>query len=250
MSIAFGGLAPHAAIERPVRSAIRHAVRTAIRIAIVLAIGPTIRRAIVAAIGLGLIGMTAANAGQAQSSNVETLVFLRHGEKPKGGFGQLDCQGLNRALALPAVIAAKFGKPDAIYAPDPGARKQDGDASYYYVRPLATIEPTAIQFGLPVATPYGFSEIDALGRTLVDPANRGRLIVVAWEHHEIEALVRAIVKANGGEAADVPSWESRDFDSLYVVKLDWASTPPRATFVREQEGLDGRSADCPCAALP
>ena len=209
-----------------------------------------LRRAIAAAIGLGLIGVTAANAGEARSSNVETLVFLRHGEKPKGGFGQLDCQGLNRALALPAVIAAKFGKPDAIYAPDPGARKQDGDASYYYVRPLATIEPTAIQFGLPVATPYGFSEIDALGRTLVDPANRGRLIVVAWEHHEIEALVRAIVKANGGEAADVPSWESRDFDSLYVVKLDWASTPPHATFVREQEGLDGRSADCPCAALP
>lgn len=246
MSIAFGDPAPHAAIERPVGSTIRQAVRAVIRIANVHAI----RRAIAAAIGLGLIGVTAANAGEARSSNVETLVFLRHGEKPKGGFGQLDCQGLNRALALPAVIAAKFGKPDAIYAPDPGARKQDGDASYYYVRPLATIEPTAIQFGLPVATPYGFSEIDALGRTLVDPANRGRLIVVAWEHHEIEALVRAIVKANGGEAADVPSWESRDFDSLYVVKLDWASTPPRATFVREQEGLDGRSADCPCAALP
>ena len=246
MSIAFGAPAPHAAIERPVGSTIRQAVRAVIRIANVHAI----RRAIAAAIGLGLIGVTAANAGEARRSNVETLVFLRHGEKPKGGFGQLDCQGLNRALALPAVIAAKFGKPDAIYAPDPGARKQDGDASYYYVRPLATIEPTAIQFGLPVATPYGFSEIDALGRTLVDPANRGRLIVVAWEHHEIEALVRAIVKANGGEAADVPSWESRDFDSLYVVKLDWASTPPRATFVREQEGLDGRSADCPCAALP
>lgn len=246
MSIAFGAPTPHAAIERPVGSTIRQAVRAVIRIANVHAL----RRAIAAAIGLGLIGVTAANAGEARSSNVETLVFLRHGEKPKGGFGQLDCQGLNRALALPAVIAAKFGKPDAIYAPDPGARKQDGDASYYYVRPLATIEPTAIQFGLPVATPYGFSEIDALGRTLVDPANRGRLIVVAWEHHEIEALVRAIVKANGGEAADVPSWESRDFDSLYVVKLDWASTPPRATFVHEQEGLDGRSADCPCAALP
>ena len=246
MSIAFGDPAPHAAIERPVGSTIRHAVRALIRIANVRAI----LRAIAAAIGLGLIGVTAANAGQARSSNVETLVFLRHGEKPKGGFGQLDCQGLNRALALPAVIAAKFGKPDAIYAPDPGARKQDGDASYYYVRPLATIEPTAIQFGLPVATPYGFSEIDALGRTLVDPANRGRLIVVAWEHHEIEALVRAIVKENGGEAADVTSGESHDFDSLYVVKLDWTSTPPRTTFVREQEGLDGRSADCPCAALP
>ncbi len=33
----------------------------------------------------------------------ETLVFVRHGEKPAQGYGQLNCQGLNRALALPAV---------------------------------------------------------------------------------------------------------------------------------------------------
>ena len=31
----------------------------------------------------------------------ETIVFMRHGEKPPEGLGQLDCQGLNRALALP-----------------------------------------------------------------------------------------------------------------------------------------------------
>lgn len=73
---------------------------------------------------------------------------------------RLNCQGLNRALALPAVIAAKFGKPDAIYAPDPGQQKDDSGHPYYYVRPLATIEPTAIQFQMPVQTPYGFAQID------------------------------------------------------------------------------------------
>jgi hypothetical protein len=36
---------------------------------------------------------------------VETIVLVRHGEKPDKGLGQLDCQGLNRALALPPVIA-------------------------------------------------------------------------------------------------------------------------------------------------
>jgi hypothetical protein len=43
---------------------------------------------------------------------VETIVLLRHGEKPEGGLGQLNCQGFNRALALPQVIAKEFGKSD------------------------------------------------------------------------------------------------------------------------------------------
>ncbi|HKN29694.1 MAG TPA: hypothetical protein VJY34_18125, partial [Roseiarcus sp.] len=41
----------------------------------------------------------------------ETIVFVRHGEKPAAGLGQLDCRGLNRSLELPAVINAMFGKP-------------------------------------------------------------------------------------------------------------------------------------------
>lgn len=30
----------------------------------------------------------------------QTLVFIRHGEKPDNDSGQLSCQGLNRALAI------------------------------------------------------------------------------------------------------------------------------------------------------
>lgn len=182
--------------------------------------------------------------------NVETLIFVRHGEKPPEGFGQLDCKGLNRALALPAVIAAKYGKPDAIYAPDPGEQKEDNGHSYYYVRPLATIEPTAIQFGMPIQTPYGYSKIDALQATLVDPQWRGRTVLVAWEHREIEALVRRVVAAHGGSASEVPRWESADFDSIYVVRIDWSGGAARARFSHEREGLDGRADDCPCAQLP
>ena len=50
---------------------------------------------------------------------VETIVLIRHGEKPDEGLGQLNCQGLNRALALPTVIAKTFGRPGAIFAPNP-----------------------------------------------------------------------------------------------------------------------------------
>jgi len=201
-------------------------------------------------IGGMCISALALPAAHAADGNRETLVFVRHGEKPAQGFGQLNCQGLNRALALPAVIAAKFGKPDAIYAPDPSQQKDDSGHPYYYVRPLATIEPTAIQFQMPVQTPYGFAQIDQLGTTLVNPANRDKLIVVAWEHKLIVKLLRQMLSAHGGNAADVPDWQSNDFDSIYVVRLDWQNGTPRASFRHDREGLDGRAADCPCAALP
>jgi hypothetical protein len=59
-------------------------------------------------------------------TDVETIVFLRHGEKPPGGLGQLTCQGLNRALALPPVLISKFGKADYIFAPDPAGKVTEG----------------------------------------------------------------------------------------------------------------------------
>lgn len=43
--------------------------------------------------------------------HAETVVLIRHGEKPVSGLGQLSCQGLNRALALPGVLMAKLGRP-------------------------------------------------------------------------------------------------------------------------------------------
>lgn len=215
--------------------------------------------ALAAASAWGLASSAAA-AEQSASPRQETLVFVRHGEKPAQGYGQLDCQGLNRALALPAVIAAKFGKPDAIYAPNPSRKKKDDGVLYDYIRPLMTIEPTAVQFGMPVDTTYGYSQIDALEHALVRPENAGRLIVTAWEHHEIEQLVRQVVGRYGDATQTVPRWESDDFDSIYVVKIEWPSasasasapddTTPRATFTRDREGLNGRAKDCPCAALP
>jgi len=216
----------------------------------VLSIGGLCAGALALPVAHAATATPATVATEKADGNIETLVFVRHGEKPAQGYGQLDCQGLNRALALPAVIAAKFGKPDAIYAPDPGQQKDDNGHPYYYVRPLATIEPTAVQFQMPVQTPYGFAQIDQLGNALVDPANHGKLIVIAWEHRLIEKLARQMMSAHGGNAADVPKWRSKDFDSIYIVRLDWQNGTPRASFKHDREGLDGRAADCPCAALP
>jgi hypothetical protein len=48
---------------------------------------------------------------QTSPASGETIVLIRHGEKPDSGLGQLTCKGLNRALALPALLIGRYGKP-------------------------------------------------------------------------------------------------------------------------------------------
>ncbi len=67
----------------------------------------------------------------------QTLVFLRHGEKPDGGLGQLNCQGLNRAIDLATLLPEKFGKANYVFAANPTRNVEEGelDNSYSYIRP-------------------------------------------------------------------------------------------------------------------
>jgi hypothetical protein len=182
----------------------------------------------------------------ADASADQTIVFMRHGEKPAQGLGQLTCQGLNRALALPQLLQTRFGTPTAIYAPDPGFVSKDKGIEYSYVRPLATIEPTAIRFGLPVHAGFGFRQIDLLQQDLLQPAYSSATVYVAWEHYFAQQAALHIVNAVGGDAQQVPPWADDDFDSLYVLRLKWQDGKPVAIrFERESEGLDHQSADCP-----
>ncbi|MBB3612179.1 hypothetical protein [Rhizobium sp. BK602] len=181
----------------------------------------------------------------AAETATQTIVFLRHGEKPEAGLGQLSCQGLNRALALPPVLTRLFGKPAAIFAPDPSKRKDDSGTSYDYIRPLATIEPTAIALGLPVDTSFGYEDIDDLKTALEKPEYRGKLIFVAWEHKQIVDLARQLMADNGGDAKAVPKWHGKDFDGLYVLRITRNGSSQSAAFERLTEGLDGQPETCP-----
>jgi hypothetical protein len=178
----------------------------------------------------------------------ETIAFLRHGEKPAEGLGQLDCRGLNRALKLPGALAGlfpapAFSKPAAIFAPDPSVEKEDDGAPYAYVRPLATIEPTAVALGMPVNTQFGYDDVKGLKKALERPDLHDALIVVAWEHKMADKAVRKLVEAHGGDPDAIPKWEKDDFDSVYVVTVDWARN--RATFEKKAEGLNGQPEACP-----
>ncbi len=174
----------------------------------------------------------------------ETIVFLRHGEKPSGGYGQLTCQGFNRSLALPLVLTSKFGQPYRLYAPSPAVKVTDTAGSFYYVRPLATIEPTAIKLGMPVNTKYGYNAISSLQTALISTGYANATIFVAWEHLQLVKLVQNIMNAYGGGVA-VPAWPSTDYDSLYVVRVNYVGHTVNAQFTRESEGLNGQPTACP-----
>ncbi len=206
--------------------------------------------------GLRILGFTAVAmaaavlpaAYAAKSSTTETIVIIRHGEKPEAGLGQINCQGLNRALALPAVVKSMFGRPDLLFAPNPSELKADKGHSYSYIRPLATIEPLAVSFGLPVNTSIGMSNIDALNAILETPAYRSALVFIAWEHNEIPVISRRLMSENGGDPAVVPDWDRQDFDSIYVIKITRDGGNTAVAFDRRHEGLNGQLMSCPTAA--
>lgn len=169
------------------------------------------------------------------AQNVRIIVFMRHGEKPQNGLGQLNCRGLNRSLALPAVLIRLFGRPDRIIAPNPSQLKDDDGQAYAYVRPLATIEPTAIANGLPVDTTIGYDDVDALVKALAPTDHKEYVTFVAWEHKKLVKAAKSLMKAAGGNPDDVPKWPGDDFDSLYVLKFPDNGGKPQ--FEHRSQGL-------------
>lgn len=179
------------------------------------------------------------------SDAAQTIVMMRHAEKPPQGLGQLTCRGLNRALALPGILLGRFGHPTAIFAPNPGIAKDDQGHSYNYIRPLATIEPTAIRAGLPVNTQWGFKDIASLENALLAPEMAEATVFVAWEHHLVRQAARDLLTKLGGDPAEVPKWDNDDFDTLYVVTVTGDGATRRASFRAERQGLDRLPDACP-----
>jgi hypothetical protein len=197
------------------------------------------RFGLVCAVILLVLGM-----GAATARAEETIVFLRHGEKPSGGYGQLTCQGFNRSLALPDVLLGKFGRPNILYAPNPATKIPDAAGNFYYDRPLATLEPLAVKLQMDIWSKYGYNDIASLQSSLITSSRDGKTIFVAWEHVYLAKVVQNIMNAYGG-GVSVPAWASGDYDSLYIVHVDYSSGSPRATFERAAEGLNGLSTSCP-----
>jgi hypothetical protein len=189
------------------------------------------------------------------SANDETIVLIRHGEKPSPALGQLSCKGLNRALALPEVLAV-YGKPTAIYAPNPSVQVKEGNDAedaprYSYVRPLITIEPYAIRIGMPVNTQIGYNELDKLQTAVLQPAYAHATVLIAWEHLQSVLFARQLLRQFGEDPSVVPKWLNSDYDTVYIFHLKEDSKgKQQLQFNLSHEGLDGRLSDaCPGPAL-
>ena len=192
-------------------------------------------------LGIGVLLVSLASASLRAE---ETIVFFRHGEKPSGGYGQLTCQGLNRALALPDVLIGRYGTPAYLYAPNPAVKISDPAGSFFYVRPLATIEPAAIRAVRSVNTNYGYNNIAGLQSVLIMSSKANSVLFVAWEHAYLVKAVQSIMDAYGG-GAPVPAWQTGDYDSLYVVRVTYTSSGITARFELDKEGLNGLTTSCP-----
>ena len=141
------------------------------------------------------------------------------------------------------MLLGKYGKPNYIFAPNP-AHKSDPD-KYFYVRPLVTIEPTAIRCGLPINTKFGFLEINGLEQELNKPEYHQATAFVAWEHSLLDVFAKEMVKNLGGDPAQVPNWPSADFDSIFVFKITRFGQHETISFSVDHEALNNLGDDCP-----
>ncbi|MGY2442950.1 histidine phosphatase family protein [Pseudomonas sp. SDO52101_S400] len=178
----------------------------------------------------------------------QTLIFLRHGEKPAGGLGQLNCQGLNRAIELSTLLPEKFGKADYVFAANPTRNVEEGelDNSYSYIRPLMTISPAAIKLGLPVNIEFSANDTSDLARELTADKYHNSTIYTAWSHGYLPELINKVAgKAVGEKQTITEDWASGDYDSLYVLTLTWHNGKASLQSHSYKQGLDNGKATCP-----
>lgn len=178
----------------------------------------------------------------------QTLIFLRHAEKPAGGLGQLNCQGLNRAIDLASLLPEKFGKANYVFAANPTRNVEEGelDNSYSYIRPLMTISPSAIKLGLPVNIEFSANDTSELADELLHDRYHNSIIYTAWSHGYLPELINKVAREAVGEKRTITDdWASNDFDSLYVLTLTWHNGKATLDSRSYKQGLDNGEESCP-----
>ena len=148
----------------------------------------------------------APKAPAAPPAPVLRIVIIRHGEKRAEG-DNLSCAGLNRALALPAVLNQLLpAPPNLTFVPVIGTH----DKNTTRVRMLQTVMPYAVQHNLTINSDFMVANTKAFARQL--RRLRGTVLVV-WEHHCIVDIAKALGLEN------VADWPDEDFDSVWSISF-------------------------------
>lgn len=133
------------------------------------------------------------------------IVIIRHAEKAATG-DNLSCQGMNRALALPKVLRAKFGIPNYILVPALGQGK-----STSHSRMFQTITPFAVKYNLKINTSFEGDDFKGISNYLED--KQGTAVLV-WDHGNIKALAKSL-----GAKTTKLRWADGDFDSIWIIDV-------------------------------
>ena len=143
------------------------------------------------------------------------VVIIRHGEKPAEG-DNLSCAGLNRALALPAVLDQLLPTPpDYTYVPIIGTN----DDSTSQARMFQTVTPYAVRHNLCVNSDYAVENAAGLAYEL--RRQRGTALVV-WEHNAISEVTKALGLQEELE------WPDEDFDSIWLIEFSGGGAKGKA----------------------
>lgn len=200
-------------------------------------------------IASSVFSLGAGRGALAQPANgTQTLVFLRHAEKPDMGLGQLNCQGLNRAIDLSELLPKEFGKADFIFAANPSRHVEEGagDKSYSYLRPLMTVGPSAIKLGLPINIDYDANDTSDLAEELLRDKYHDSTIYTAWSHGYLPELVNKVAQeASGNKVKLVQDWTGDDFDSVLVLTLKWVNGKASLQYENYKQGLNNGPVGCP-----
>jgi len=158
----------------------------------------------------------------------QTLLIIRHAEKPQGDWpgpgldvnGNADpkslvVRGWQRAGAWAALFGSglastDYPRPTAVYAADPTSAAGDDPSQ----RPYETVIPLASRLGLTPETKWAQGDEAALVAELLTLTG---VTLVGWEHKRIvEGILPAIV---GDSGLPVPTvWDSNRFD--VVLRFD------------------------------
>ena len=130
------------------------------------------------------------------------MVIIRHGEKPDEG-DNLSCQGLHRALQLPAVLYNKIGRPDAIFVPSLKMGKSTSGARMYQ-----TIIPFAIKYNLTVNSKYDVDDAEAIAGGIKKSSGT---VLLVWEHKQIGKILKAL------GVDEKEKWDDGDFDTILII---------------------------------
>jgi len=169
-------------------------------------------------VGIGCITKEEAAAKGFVAANHSTIYIIRHGEKTWSG-GCLSPPGQERANVLETIFNGVASSKHSTFA-TPTQMFAD---QYHEVpeceRCWLTVEPLAQYLNLSTTFTHGhnFNGGNAASAAAIREASLTQpVILVAWEHHNIQFLTADL----GVKKSNIPDWSGSDYDTVYELKLD------------------------------